>query len=445
MALNFLQILKLLPKTNCKECGRPTCQAFALDLSKGKVELQLCPHVSEEAKAALAGASAPPIRLVRIGAGETAREIGQETKLFRHEEKFYRPTLLAPLVKDTDADLAARLGKIKTLAFERVGQKLALDLVAVEAAAGDKAKFAAAVKQAAQAGKPLVLVARDPGLLAAGLEAAGKESRPLLCGACAANLEAAAKLAAGAKAPLVVGGKDLEELADLAAKAKAAGAEDLVLDSGARDPARVVRDQTTIRRAALRKKFAPLGYPTIAFTASDDPAEEASRALIYLAKYAGIVVLRTLEPWALLPLLAARQNIYTDPQKPIQVEAKLYAVGQAGPESPVLFTTNFSLTYYSVEGDVEASRVPAWVLVVNTEGTSVLTAYSGDKLNALKVAQAIKATGLEEKVKHRKLIIPGLVAVMSGKLEEASGWEILVGPRESSYIPKYLKTQWKAN
>ena len=199
---------------------------------------------------------------------------------------------------------------------------------------------------------------------------------------------------------------------------------------------------TLIRRLALKKSFRPLGYPMIAFATAGTPETQIARAAGLVCKYAGIVVIDTVEPWALLAILTARQNLYTDPQKPVQVEPKLYAVGEAGPTSPVLFTTNFSLTYYTVESDVEASRIPSWILCVDTEGTSVLTAYSGDKLNEKTVAKAMKAANLETVVKHKRLIIPGYVAVMSGKLEEETGWEILVGPRESSIIPRYLKEIW---
>ena len=237
-------------------------------------------------------------------------------------------------------------------------------------------------------------------------------------------------------------GADAESLAALTEKLKAAGCEDLVLWLDAPNGWAEMAGLTQVRKLALKKNFRPLGYPVIAFATEGEGEAQATRAAALVAKYAGIVVVGTAEPWALLPILTARQNLYTDPQKPVQVEPKLYAVGEAGDNSPVMFTTNFSLTYYTVESDVEASRIPSWILCVDTEGTSVLTAYSGDKLNEKTVAKAMKAAELENKVKHRKLIIPGYVAVMSGKLEEETGWEILVGPRESSVIPRYLQEVW---
>jgi len=209
--------------------------------------------------------------------------------------------------------------------------------------------------------------------------------------------------------------------------------------NGVRD---VLQGLTRLRRAALRKNFRSLGFPTITFLNDQDPYGEIAQASTYLAKYAGILVLHSYEPWQVLPLLTVRQNIYTDPQKPVQVQPKLYEVGQVTPDSPVLFTTNFSLTYYSVEGEVEASRVPTYILAVDTEGTSVLTAYSGDKLNEKVVAKAMNNTSVGERLKHKKLIIPGLVAVMSAKLKDETGWDILVGPKEASGLPSYLKTTW---
>jgi acetyl-CoA decarbonylase/synthase complex subunit gamma len=313
--------------------------------------------------------------------------------------------------------------------------------IAVVNASGDAARFAAAAEVARATGKALILRTDRPDAAAAAL-AKVKAARPLLCGASAETADAFAKLAAEAKCPLAARAAGLEALAALTEKLKGAGCEDLVLWLDASDGWAELAGLTHARRLALKKAFRPLGYPTIAFAAGGPPEAQAVRGAALVAKYAGILVLGTVEPWAILPVLTARQNLYTDPQKPVQVEPKLYSVGEAGPTSPLLFTTNFSLTYYTVESDVEASRIPSWILCVDTEGTSVLTAYSGDKLNEKVVAKAMKDTKVETVVQHRKLIIPGYVAVMSGKLEEETGWEVLVGPRESSVIPRYLQEVW---
>ena len=445
MALSGLGIFKLLPKTNCKKCGMPTCLAFAMALAQKKVGLDKCPDASEEARQALAAAAAPPMKTLTFGAGEAARKTGGETVLFRHEEKFHSPTVIGVvLADDLAADaMKARVETIKGFAFERIGQAMPVDAVVVRNTSGDGAKFAAAAEAAKAAGKALVLVGEKPEAVAAALQKV-KDQKPLIGAATDATAAAMAKLAAEAKCPLIAKAGDAEALAALTEKLKGAGAGDLVLWLDAPDAWSEMEGLTQVRRLAMKKAFRPLGYPTFAMVGGGTPADQATRASALVCKYAGIVAVETAEPWALLPILTTRQNIYTDPQKPVQVEPKLYAVGNAGPESPVLFTTNFSLTYYSVEGDTEASRVPTWILCVDTEGTSVLTAYSGDKLNEKVVAKAMKDVDLENVVKHRKLIIPGYVAVMSGKLEEATGWEVLVGPRESSVLPRYLNEVWAA-
>lgn len=443
MALSGLDIFKLLPKTNCKKCGMPTCLAFAMALAQKKVSLDQCPDASEAARTALAAAAAPPMRLATFGTGDAACKTGQETVLFRHEEKFHSPTVVAITLPDNldDAALKQRAAAIHGFAFERIGQKMPVSAIAVTNPSGDTGKFAATAVMAKSTGKAVILVSEKPEAMAAALEKI-KDAKPLLCAATADTAEAMAKLAKASGCPLVARAADPEALAALTDKIKAAGCEDIVLWLDAPDGWAEMIGLTLVRRLALRKSFRPLGYPVIAFATAGAPEVQAVRAASLVCKYAGIVVVDTVEPWALLAILTARQNIYTDPQKPVQVEAKLYAVGEAGPNSPVLFTTNFSLTYYTVESDVEASRIPAWILCVDTEGTSVLTAYSGDKLNEKVVAKAIKAVNLESIVKHRKLIIPGYVAVMSGKLEEETGWEILVGPRESGVIPRYLREVW---
>jgi acetyl-CoA decarbonylase/synthase complex subunit gamma len=435
VGLTGLDIFKQLPKTNCGDCGVPTCLAFAMKLAQKQASLDQCPHVSEEAKAALAGASAPPIRLVTIGTDERKLAIGNETVLFRHEETFYHPTGLAVVVDGSlpEAELRERVKAAGEVEFERVGRTLRLDAVAIQ---GVEAAKAAADASAV----PLILMNEDAGAMADALKACA-DKRPLMYAATADNVEAMAALAKERNCPLAVRGSDLDSLAELCEKAQAAGATELVLDSGARRPVEVLANETAIRRAALRKRFRPFGFPTITFTQAETAQDEVQQAAAYIAKYAGIVVLEQMEPWELLALMTVRQNIYTDPQKPIQIEEGLYQVGTPDENSPVLVTTNFSLTYFTVEGDVEASRVPAWVVVVDTEGTSVLTAWAAEKFTAEIIAEKVGAFDVGSKVKHRKLIIPGHVAVLSGKLEDELKleWKVMVGPRESSGIPSFLR------
>ena len=445
MALTGLDIFKLLPKTNCKDCGKPTCLAFAMGLAQKKAQLSECPHASDECKEALEGAAAPPIRSFEIGVGDAALKVGGETVMFRHDEKFHNPAGVAIRVTDDmdDAALAGKLEKIKALEFDRVGQHIAVNLVLVENASGDAAKFAAAAGKVAEAVSfTPILKTCCPGAMKAAVEVC-KDKKPLLYGANESNVDAMAAVAKDAGCPLVVSADGLEALADLTPKVKAAGVEDLVLDPQPAGLKATLQALTTARRAALKKGFRALGYPVIASATDECALYETAKAASLVAKYASIVVMDNAEPGAVLPVLTARQNVYTDPQKPIQVEPQLYEVGQPDENAPLFFTTNFSLTYFTVEGDIEASRVPSYILSVDTEGTSVLTAYSGDKLNEKVVADAIKKAGVEDKLKHRKLIIPGHVAVMSGKLEEElPGWEILVGPKESAFIPKFLQQVW---
>lgn len=438
MGLTGLEIYKHLPKTNCKDCGSPTCLAFAMALAAGKASLDACPHVTDEAKEALDSASAPPIKLVKVGTGDHVVELGEETEIFRHDKRFFHPTGVAVLISDTE-DVAAKAEKFDDLEFHRVGMDFVTDMVAVKCESGDAAKFKEAVETVAgKTEKAMVLIADDPAAMEAALEVVA-DRKPLVCAATADNYEKMTELAKGKECPLVVQGKDLNETAELVGKVEGLGHKDLVLDSGARETSKVLADLTQFRRLAVRKKFRPFGYPTIAFATKEDPREEVVQAGVYLSKYADVVVLKACEKQQLLPLLSWRLNLYTDPQKPIAVEAKLYDVGEPTEDSPVYLTTNFSLTYFIVEGEVESSRIPSRILSVDTGGVSVLTAYADNKFSAETITEAMKACGLEDKVKHRKIVIPGHVAVLKGALEEESGWEVVVGPREASGITKFAK------
>jgi acetyl-CoA decarbonylase/synthase complex subunit gamma len=445
MALTGLDIFKLLPKSNCKKCGMPTCLAFAMQLAQKRAKLEACPEVSEEAKQKLAAAAAPPMGKIVFGRGAAQVQTGQETVLFRHDEKFHNPTVVAATVSDKLAGpaLEERLRAVNALQFERVGTQIGIKAVAVvnESGAADTfAQVCAAVLDAV--GLALILVTDAPAAMAAAARRVGP-SVPLLAGAREDTAEAMAKIAKDTGCPLVVRAGSIEELADRSEKIKAAGVENIVLTLDASGLADQLYGLSRMRVLSLKKVFRPLGYPTLSFVGAGDARRQGAVAISLACKYSGIVVLDTAEPAVLLPLLTAVTNIYSDPQRPVQVEPKVYAVGEPNESSPLMFTTNFSLTYYSLESDVEASRVPSYILVVDTEGTSVLTAYSGDKLNEKVVAQAMQKHEVAKLVKHRKLIIPGYVAVMSGKLEEATNWEVMVGPRECSMLPKYLQDVWK--
>jgi len=366
--------------------------------------------------------------------------------LFRHQETFHRPTGLAVALSAAlppDA-LAAQARALAALEFERVGQTHRLDLIALRDE-GDGAQFAAAAGVLADAvDMPIILLTADAvAANAAAQKLSGR--KPLLYGADETNLEA---MVAVAKENLCVLGLKcvgvLGKLVVMSNFATQAGLNDLLLDTGATTLAEGVQHQTAVRRACLKDKVRALGFPTLVMARGATAEAQTLAAIGAVCKYAGLVVLDTAAPEALLAVITARLNLYTDPQKPIQIPGGLYKVGDPGPNSPVLVTTNFSLTYYTVEGEISASKVASWVIVVDTEGTSVLTAWAADKFTPESIAAAIKNTGLEEKVTHRKIVLPGGVAVLKGKLEELSGWGAIIGPREATGIPKLLKAGWSA-
>ncbi len=443
MALTGLQIYKLLPQTNCKECGFPTCLAFAMKLAAKQAALSACPYVSETSKAQLESASQPPIRLITLIADGRKAETGNEIVLFRHEKTFYHPAPIFMRVKDTDADLAARAHEIAAFQVDYVGVALRLDGIALENASGNAETFAAAAQTlCANVKVPLILIARDPAAFQAAL-AKMNGATPLLYAADTSNLTALVEIAKKFKTPLALRGNgDLQSLAELAAQAQTAGVTDLVLDPGAHGFAQMLAAQTQIRRLAIKKNFRALGYPTIAFPGADatSPEEEMLLASQAIAKYAGIVVLDHFSPARAYALLVLRQNIYTDPQKPIQVLPGLYEINSPNPDSPILVTTNFSITYFSVSNEVEGAGLPAWLLVADAEGMSVLTAWAAGKFDAARIAKIVKTTNIEAKVNHKRIVIPGHVSVLLGELEEAlPGWQITVGPREAVDVPTYLK------
>ena len=448
MALTGLQIYKLLPKTNCKECGFPTCLAFAMKLAQKGAELDKCPEVSDEAKVALEAAAAPPIKLVAVGSGERSFEVGNETVMFRHEKTFVHAAGLVVRVADNDPALADTAAAVAAYEVERVGLTFALNGIAVDNVSGDATTFAAAVTtvRGKAAGVPLVLISADAAAMKAALTVAGAE-RPLIHAATAANWQAMAELAKKHSCPLVIRSEagDLSALAELSDNVRGAGVEDLVLDPGAGEPAARLAAFTQLRRLALKKSFRTLGFPLIAFAGAGSVPEQAAAASAALAKYAGVVVLDGFDPALVYTLITLRLNIYTDPQKPIQMEPKLYEVGTPTPDSPLLITTNFSLTYFTVAGEIEASGVPVWLLVADADGMSVLTAWAAGKFDAEKVAKTVTTSGIADRLTHKKLVLPGFVAGLSGEVEEElPGWEIMVGPREAVDVPNYLKNVWRA-
>ena len=445
MALTGLDIYKLLPKTNCKECGFATCLAFAMALAQKKTSLDKCPHVSAQAKEALESASRPPMKLVTIGTGESKLELGNELVMYRHEQKFHHPAAIGILVEDTlmDSELDGVFAKINGLTFERVGQKIGADLICINNSSGYRNKLVNAVRKAAAATKLNIAICADDPVSAAEALNVCVERRPLLICGDKAPLDEFIKIAKTAGLPIAATVSTLEEAAAATEKARAAGVEEMIINFRTRGISDRIRDFTYARRLALKKLFRPLGYPVMAFTEAADTDLELAEAVSYVAKYASLIIVKNSDKEFMLPLLVVRQDIYQDPQKPVQVEPRIYEVGKVTGESPLIVTTNFSITYFTVAGEVEASKVPAYILCTDAEGMSVLTAWAAEKFTAEKIWEAVRKSGVNKALRHRTIIIPGYVSVLSGKLEEVSSWKVSVGPKEASGITAFLRS-WKA-
>ncbi len=434
-----MEIYKLLPKKNCGECKVPTCLAFAMQLANQKTTLEACPHITPDAKTALQESGAPPIKMVTLGTGDLALKMGDETQLFRHDKTFYHPTGIAFIADDSAglAGMKAVIDSTKASVFERVGQMLRVDSVALRHASGSHQDFLEAVKYAAAADLPIVLMVEDASLMSEAGKLVGAK-RPLLYRACPNNFDAMIAVAKETAAPLVVGGvPTANDLAVLSDQAKKAGLNDIVLEPCVSSAGEMLQMMTGIRRAAVKNKYRPLGYPTVAVI---DAKEDGFRAALGELKYTSLLLVKDITPEQLYSLITLRQNIFTDPQVPIQVKPGLYSVGDATEKSPLVFTTNFSLTYFTVRADIEKSKVPVWLLVVDTEGQSVMTAFAAGKLTPESVAKMVETAKVKEKCARNEIVIPGMVSRMSGKLNELTGMKVVVGPRESSGLPKMLKS-----
>ena len=449
MGLTGIQIFKMLPQTNCKECGAATCLAFAMNLAAGKAELDQCPYVSDEAREKLAEASAPPIRPVKIGKGVRAVTVGGETVEYRHEKTFFnQPPIAGVISSDTpDEEFKNKLVLWNAYQFERVGYNLRPELVALQDANGDKEAFSAKAKYVAENTEfNLVLMSQDKEVMQAGIEACGFK-RPLIYAATKDNVDDFGQLALDNGLPLAVKADSVEELPELTDKLMEKGLKDLVIDPGSRDVQKSFQDQVGIRRAALRAKNRSVGFPTITF-----PCEMASNldmetvvASMFIAKYGGIIVLSDFTSENLFSLLLERLNIYTDPQRPMTVQEGIFEIGKPDENSPVLVTTNFALTYFIVAGEIESSKVPSWLLVKDSEGLSVLTAWAAGKFAGDDVGAFVKKSGIADKVSNKELIIPGYAAAIVGEIEdEIPDWTVTVGPREAAHIPAFLKSKVSA-
>ncbi len=441
MALSGLEIFKLLPKTNCGDCGVPTCMAFAMKLAQKKAELSACPHASEEAKTALGAASEPPVRLLRLGP-EKGLAVGGETVLFRHEKTFFHPPGFGLELRtgSDESRLRAAVEEWERCEVERVGESLRAELFSIVHDSPEKSAFLRAIGLVKErSGKGLILDCRDEDALRAGLELLRSDRPAILLHEPVTDKDIA--LAKSAGASLAITGSSLRDLAGQADRARQAGFADLILNLSAAGLGEAVQNNTILRRGALKKNFKPFGHPILVRVRSEDGFGALAEATALLCKYASIIILPRFDKALLYAFFTLRQNIYTDPQKPIQVDPKVYPIGEPTARSPVFVTTNFSLTYFIVSGEIENSGTSAHLVVCDTEGQSVLTAWAAGKFVPEKIAKFIKDSRLEETVQTRKLVIPGFVAQISGELEEKlPGWEIIVGCQDAADIPSFVKS-----
>ena len=443
MALKALDIYKLLPKKNCKECGDPTCLTFAMKLAGGKADVDLCPYLDEQAKSVLGASTRPPIQRVKIGVGERSFAVGEEFVLYRHEKTFYHPPGILFKVYDTQTPehIAEATIRIRDDSFTRVGTDLRFNGIAIENSSGSAEVFAQAVANVEEhADLPLVLISGNSQALNMALVLVGSY-RPLIHAATKENFKELCAIANKHGCPLVVKAHGPDDLISLVKDCESEGIKKLVLDLCPHSLGDFITTSTTIRQLAITRTVPNLGYPVFIDTTSH-ALQDAAIAL-GIVKYASVIVTLPLSPASAKAALTLRQNIYTDPQKPIQMNPGLYRVGNPGKDAPVLLTVNFSLTFFTLEGYLESTRVPCFMLIVDTEGLSVLTAVAAGKLNETLVRDSIRKFDIEHEVSHKMLIIPGYAAPLSGRIEEATGWKVMVGPRDAAEIGEFLHEEWK--
>ena len=437
MALKGLDIFKLSPKTNCKQCGSPTCMAFCMKVAQGAVSIDKCPHFSEDAKAMLNEQTAPPMKTITVG----EHKLGGETVLFRHEKTLVNKNLYAVSV-DTNMsaeEVDAKLAAMQKVDYERIGERMYVEFVFVANKGNDAAAYAVLVKKAAATGRALVLECWDVECAKAALAVAG--TNVILDGATPANWEAMNEVAG--KVTLGVWAENLSDLYDTVKKLEAKGNKNLVLDVTGATAKETLKNAVLVRRTALKDGDRSFGYPSIVnldkLACGDDRLQTAYAAM-FTEKYGSIIVMSNMTYAQALPLYGLRQNIFTDPQKPMKVEAKIYPLNGADENSPCALTVDFALTYFLVSGELERSNQPVNLIITDASGMSVLTAWAAGKLSSTTVKKTFDELDIENKIKNRTLIIPGKVAVMKGEIQEKlPNWNVVVGPLEAVQLPKYMK------
>ncbi len=457
-----IEVYKILPRTNCKECGEENCMAFTTKLVNKEIRLDQCtPLLDEKNKSAylkLWKMLKPQVKEVSIGTGDRTVKIGGKDVLYRHELTYVNPTAIALDVTDSmnEEEFKERLQNIENFYFSYIGHDLTLDMVAIRSTSNDPQKFQSMIKIFAETSSlPAILCSFDPEIIRNGLVLIGKD-RPLIYAATKDNWKEMADLAIMYNCPLTVyAPNDLDLLKSLVRTLLEYGVEDLVLDPGTftdEGLADTLNNFTMLRKAAIKENDELVGFPLLGVPltvwidheAAPEVAiwNETWLASMLITRFADVLIMHSLDGWSQLPLTILRNNLYTDPRKPVAVEAGFKTFGEPNDMSPLLFTTNFALTYYTVAADIEAGGIDCYLMVVDTEGLSLESAVAGRKLTADKVGEALKEGKAEELVKHKMLIIPGRAARISGEIEEASGWNVIVGPMDSSGIPKFVQVEW---
>ena len=444
MALKGLDIFKLSPKKNCKECGCPTCMAFSMKVAQGAVDIAACPYFAPEALAKLSAATEPPMKTIKVGAGDAELSLGGETVLFRHEKTFVSRTRYAMSLCTCmdDETVAQKLEDIKKVDYERIGERMFVEMVYVNYSADGKQDYVELVKKAAETGRILILDCKDAEIAKAALEVC-KDGKPILNGADASNYEAMNAVATAAGVVLGVSGADLSEIHDTVEKLEGLGNKNLVIDVTGADVKETFKNAVQIRKAAIKDGDRTFGYPSIVNLhkiAAGDLHKQAALLSLFTMKYGSVIVAEHIGYAEALPLYGLRQNLFTDPQKPMKVEPGVYPLNGADENSVCLTTVDFALTYFLVSGELDRSGVPVHLIINDAGGLSVLTSWAAGKFSSSSIAKFFQEQDIEGKIKSRKLIIPGKVAVLKGELEaKMPGWEIIIAPNEAVQLVKFMK------
>lgn len=444
MALKGLDIFKLSPKKNCKECGCPTCMAFSMKVAQGAVDIAACPYFAPEALTKLSAATEPPMKTIKVGAGDAELSLGGETVLFRHEKTFVSRTRYAMSLCTCmdDETVAQKLEDIKKVDYERIGERMFVEMVYVNYSADGKQDYVELVKKAAETGRILILDCKDAEIAKAALEVC-KDGKPILNGADASNYEAMNAVATAAGVVLGVSGADLSEIHDTVEKLEGLGNKNLVIDVTGADVKETFKNAVQIRKAAIKDGDRTFGYPSIVNLhkiAAGDLHKQAALLSLFTMKYGSVIVAEHIGYAEALPLYGLRQNLFTDPQKPMKVEPGVYPLNGADENSVCLTTVDFALTYFLVSGELERSGVPVNLIINDAGGLSVLTSWAAGKFSSSSIAKFFQEQDIEGKIKSRKLIIPGKVAVLKGELEaKMPGWEIIIAPNEAVQLVKFMK------